>query len=80
MKSLPSKKTQNYMISIAHRIELKPNNKQKTYFRKAFGCARLAYNWGLAEENNAGEALMTTDYDDKWEFIMGFRKKKKYRT
>ena len=37
------------MISIAHRIELKPNNKQKTYFRKAFGCARLAYNWGLAE-------------------------------
>ncbi len=37
------------MISIAHKIELKPNNKQKTYFRKAFGCARLAYNWGLAE-------------------------------
>lgn len=37
------------MISIAHKIELKPNNKQKTYFRKAFGCARLAYNWGLKE-------------------------------
>ena len=37
------------MISISHKIELKPNNKQKTYFRKAFGCARLAYNWGLAE-------------------------------
>lgn len=37
------------MIAIAHRIELKPNNKQKTYFRKAFGCARLAWNWGLAE-------------------------------
>lgn len=36
-------------ISIAHRIELKPNNKQNTYFRKAFGCARLAWNWGLAE-------------------------------
>lgn len=36
-------------ISIAHRIELKPNNKQKTHFRKAFGCARLAWNWGLAE-------------------------------
>ena len=29
----------------------------------------------LAESTNAGEALMTTDYDDKWEFIMGFRKK-----
>lgn len=37
------------MISIAHKIELVPNNKQKTYFHKAFGCARLAYNWGLAE-------------------------------
>ena len=34
----------------------------------------------LAEVKNAGEALMTTDYDDKWEFVMGFRKKKKYRT
>ena len=37
------------MTKIAHKIELVPNNKQKTYFRKAFGCARLAYNWGLAE-------------------------------
>lgn len=37
------------MIAIAHKIELVPNNKQKSYFRKAFGCARLAYNWGLAE-------------------------------
>ena len=44
------------MISIAHRIELKPNNKQKTYFRKAFGCARLAYNWGLAEWKRMYEA------------------------
>ena len=34
----------------------------------------------LAESTNAGEALMSTDYDDKREFIMGFRKKKKYRT
>ena len=37
------------MITISHKIELKPNNKQNTYFRKAFGCARLAYNWGLSE-------------------------------
>lgn len=37
------------MITISHKIELVPNNKQKTYFRKAFGCSRLAYNWGLAE-------------------------------
>ena len=26
-----------------------PNNKQTTYFRKAIGCCRFAYNWGLAE-------------------------------
>lgn len=37
------------MITISHKIELVPNNKQKSYFRKAFGCARIAYNWGLAE-------------------------------
>lgn len=37
------------MITVAHCIQLMPNNKQKTYFRKAIGCCRLAYNWGLAE-------------------------------
>lgn len=35
-------------IVVAHKIRLTPNNKQKTYFKKAFGCSRLAYNWGLA--------------------------------
>lgn len=33
----------------AHKIRLNPNNTQATYFAKACGCARLAYNWGLAE-------------------------------
>lgn len=37
------------MITLAHRIQLMPNNKQRTYFRKAIGCCRFAYNWGLAE-------------------------------
>ena len=37
------------MITVAHRIRLMPNNKQRTCFRKAIGCCRLAYNWGLAE-------------------------------
>ena len=32
-----------------HVIELNPNNKQATYFAKACGIARLAYNWALAE-------------------------------
>lgn len=39
----------NELISIAHKIELVPNNKAKTHFKKAFGCSRLAYNWGLAK-------------------------------
>ena len=34
----------------------------------------------LAESTNASEAVMTADYDDKWEFFMGFRKKKKDRS
>lgn len=34
---------------LGHTIELAPNNKQATYFSKACGVARLAYNWALAE-------------------------------
>lgn len=30
-------------------IEIRPNNKQKTYFRQCFGAHRLAYNYGIAE-------------------------------
>lgn len=36
---------QNSLITISHKIELKPNNKAKTHFKKAFGCSRLAYKW-----------------------------------
>lgn len=32
-----------------HIIALKPNDKQTTYFKRACGVARLAYNWALAE-------------------------------
>ena len=34
----------------------------------------------MAEEKNASQAIMTTDYDETWEFFMGFRKKKHYST
>jgi putative transposase len=34
---------------LAHKIELKANNKQATYFAKAAGTARKAYNWALEE-------------------------------
>ena len=33
----------------------------------------------MAESTNAAKAEMTTEYDEKWEFYMGFRKIKKYR-
>ena len=36
-------------MQIAHKIELKANNSQMTYFKKACGVARFAWNWGLAE-------------------------------
>ena len=39
-----------------HTIELTPNNKQATYFAKACGVARLAYNWALAEWQNQYQA------------------------
>jgi putative transposase len=33
----------------SHKIEISPNNKQATYFAKACGTARFAYNWALSE-------------------------------
>ena len=32
---------------LAHKIQLDPNDKQSTYFAKACGVARFAYNWAL---------------------------------
>lgn len=45
-------------------IELRPNNKQKTYFRQCFGARRLAYNYGLQEwirRRDAGEKTNCRD-------------------
>jgi putative transposase len=41
---------------IAHKIALKTNNIQKTYFARASGTARFAYNWALAEWTKQYEA------------------------
>lgn len=51
-------------MQIAHKIELVPNNKAKTHFNKAFGCARLAYNWGLAKWKEYYEQGITKSYLD----------------
>ncbi|MDR1533891.1 MAG: helix-turn-helix domain-containing protein, partial [Planctomycetota bacterium] len=41
---------------ISHKIALDPNNKQRTYFARASGVARYAYNWALAEWKRQYEA------------------------
>jgi len=35
------------IINRGYKVELKLNNKQRTFFAKSCGCARKAYNWGL---------------------------------
>ena len=40
----------------AHKIRLYPNKKEATYFAKACGTARFAYNWALAEWKRRYEA------------------------
>ncbi len=41
---------------IAHKIALDPNNVQATYFARASGTARFAFNWALAEWQRQYEA------------------------
>jgi len=41
---------------LAHKIRLDPNQKQRTYFAKAAGTARHAYNWALDEWKRQYEA------------------------
>ena len=54
---------------LAHKIELKPNNKQKTYFQKACGISRLAWNWGLANwEKQYKDGLKPSGMSLKKEF------------
>ena len=45
---------------LAHKIRLSPNNKQRTYFSKAAGTARFAYNWALARWNELYETGQKT--------------------
>ena len=41
---------------LGHKIALDPNNAQATYFARACGVARFAYNWALAEWKRQYEA------------------------
>jgi putative transposase len=42
-------------INKAYKVELNPNNKQRTLLEKSTGVARFAYNWGLRERINLYE-------------------------
>ena len=33
----------------------------------------------MAESMNAGETLVTTEYNDEWDLVIGFRRKKKVK-
>lgn len=49
---------------LAHKIRLYPNNKQETYFRRACGTRRFAYNWALAQSKKLYEEdIKTSGYD-----------------
>ncbi|CRF46892.1 Mobile element protein [Helicobacter heilmannii] len=57
------------MLQLTHKIELTPNNKAQTHFKKAFGCARLAYNWGLAKwRENYQKGIKSNHFALKKEF------------
>ena len=54
---------------LAHKIELKVNNKEITYFKKACGISRLAWNWGLIKwQEYYKKGIKTSGMELKKEF------------
>ena len=53
------------MHSLAHKIELKPNNRQKTYFKKACGVSRFVWNWAFASWEKTYEKNKSLDKDHR---------------
>jgi putative transposase len=51
-------------LILAHRTKLYPNNKQATYFRRACGIRRFAYNWALETSKSLyDQSIKTSGYD-----------------
>ena len=65
------------MTNLAHKIELKLNNKQRTYFKKASGISRFAWNWALASWNNIYEENKNLQGDEK-QNVSGYSLKKEF--
>lgn len=51
------------ILTRTHKIRLYPNNKQITYFQKACGVSRFAYNWALARSIEMYEQDNTVKFD-----------------
>ena len=55
--------------NLAHTIRLYPNKAQETFFKKACGCARVAYNYGLAKyREQLASGLKPKVFDIKKQF------------
>lgn len=65
------------MTNLAHKIELKPNNEQRTYFKKASGISRFTWNWALASWNNIYEENKDLQGDEK-QNVSGYSLKKEF--
>lgn len=63
------------VIHKGYKFRLYPNDKQKEYFAKCFGCARFIYNKMLTDKieyyQKTGEVLVTypSDYKDEFPFL-----------
>lgn len=56
-------------MQTAHKIQIYPNNKQKTYLHKCFGISRFSYNWALNAWNTQYKAgLKPSGYSLRKEF------------
>lgn len=66
-------------MQITHKIELKPNNKQRTYFKKACGISRFVWNWALFEWNKQYEENQSLPEEEQIS-ISGMSLKKKFNS
>ncbi|WP_428715017.1 helix-turn-helix domain-containing protein [Turicimonas muris] len=62
-------------VTLSHKIELKANNKFKTYCRKAFGVSRFTWNWALERVNDKRERKEKIDVLELKKRVQSHQKK-----
>ena len=65
MQGTASTEKEHQVMIFSHKIQLDPNNKQRTHFCKAAGVARFVYNWSLAEWSRMYEAWKEDNTKEK---------------